>query len=297
MQSLCAVDTDSYFLSNLLRKYQSAGQSVAILALRPQPNPATENSDPLLSTSTFKPAIIFAMSDPIRSEAGVVISQLQRNHHIDVFMCTGDNETTARAVASSLGISTSNVMANVLPNQKAEFIRKIQSGELASTAAVRRKGNQGASQRRIVAFVGDGTNDSPALAAADVSIAMASGSDIAVNTASFILLHSNLTTIVDLISLSFRVFRRIKMNFVWAAVYNVCLVPIAAGVLYPIVTGHSHKMVSDHMVDINEHWKLSPVWASLAMALSSISVVLSSLALRIEVRTMLAKVLRKSKGE
>lgn len=273
LKSLQSSDTDTYYLSNLLSRYQSAGKSTAVLSLR-NLSYDTDNS--------FKPAIVFATSDPIRADAVDVISQLQKRH-VKVFMCTGDNQTTAHAVAATLGISRENVMANVMPNQKADFIRKIQQGSLQDNAEVTAQ-KKDSFKRTVVAFVGDGTNDSPALAAADVSIAMASGSDVAINSAGFILLNSELTTILKLVSLSRRVFRRVKMNFGWAAIYNVSLVPIAAGVLYPIVSGTKEEMINGHMAIVNKHWRFSPAWSALAMALSSVSVVCSSLALRIEKR-------------
>ena len=150
-------------------------------------------------------------------------------------MCTGDNQTTAHAVADMLGIPRSKVMANVLPAEKASFVRQIQERSLNTTPAEGNTTSSSSTPRPIVAFVGDGVNDSPALAAADVSIAMASGSDVAINSASFILLNSDLSTILQLVLLSRRVFNRVRMNFGWAVVYNLCLVPVAAGVLYPIV--------------------------------------------------------------
>ncbi|OAT06778.1 Cu2+-exporting ATPase [Blastomyces gilchristii SLH14081] len=266
--------TDRYFLANTLTKYQSAAKSTAILSIR-------KISD---DASQFVPAIVFATSDPIRAEAVSVISSLKAKK-IDVFMCSGDNQTTAHAVAAAIGIPASNVMANVLPPQKAEYIRQIQENKLHNTDTKTKS-----DKKRIVAFVGDGTNDSPALTAANVSIAMASGSDVAVNSAGFILLNSDLTTILELCTLSRRVFNRVKWNFGWAAIYNMILVPVAAGVLFPIVTGT--KIMEDG-TKINEHWRLDPVWASLAMALSSISVVVSSLALRFEWRKAMEWVVRK----
>ncbi|KAJ5625783.1 hypothetical protein N7510_002092 [Penicillium lagena] len=270
-------ETDTYFISNLLSKFQSAGKSTAILSLRRLDSPP----------SPFISAIIFATSDTLRPEAVQIISQLHKRR-VDVFMCTGDNQTTAHAVADMLGISRSNVMANVLPAEKATFVRQIQEGSLRSpsstiTDAGNKTTKQSSTARPIVAFVGDGINDSPALAAADVSIAMASGSDVAINSAGFILLNSDLSTILQLVLLSRRVFNRVRMNFGWALVYNLCLVPVAAGVFYPIVSGH-HQVtgVGGQAVRVGDHWRLSPVWAALAMALSSISVVLSSLALRID---------------
>ena len=201
-------------------------------------------------------------------------------------MCTGDNETTAHAVADMIGIPRTNVLANTLPAGKADFIRLVQTGQHPAPGESLTSSYQDTDMipqsRPIVAFVGDGVNDSPALTAADVSIAMASGSDVAINSASFILLNSELDTILQLALLSRRVINRIKMNFGWAVIYNLCLVPVAAGVFYPIVSGHKMKMVGNEMAMVDSHWRLSPVWAALAMALSSISVVCSSLVLAIE---------------
>lgn len=285
-KSVATQTSDSqYFFENILSKYQSSGRSTAILLLRKAHSPINEkdketgidtiNSDP------FTPLLIFATSDPIRAESAQVIAQLQKRN-IAVYMCTGDNEKTAYSVASTLGIPQTNVLANVMPAQKAEYIRKIQFSSLSSSDG---EGNQTKQQgRKIVAFVGDGTNDSPALTAADVSIAMSSGSDVAISSSSFILLNSNLTTIFELVQLSRRVFNRIKLNFFWAAIYNVILVPVAAGAFYAIPDGTQSVTVAGHTQHVNGHWRLSPVWASLAMALSSVSVVTSSLALRIEGR-------------
>ncbi|KAK9850885.1 ATPase [Penicillium brevicompactum] len=267
LNSIITPETDTYFVSNLLSKYQSAGKSTAILSLRKLHNTSTEQAP-------FTPAIVFATSDTLRPEAIDVISQLEKRN-VEVYMCTGDNQKTAHAVADMLGISRTRVMANVLPAEKATFVRQIQE---RSDSDVNAQNNS----RPIVAFVGDGVNDSPALAAADVSIAMASGSDVAINSASFILLNSDLGTILQLVMLSRRVFNRVRLNFCWAVVYNLCLVPVAAGVFYPIVSGHHEMSVGGEMVMVNKHWRLSPVWAALAMALSSISVVMSSLALRID---------------
>ena len=272
LRSVLPADSDTYFVSSLLSKFQSSGKSTAILSLR------RKSSEP----STFVPAIVFAISDTIRPEAVEVISKLNKRH-VEVFMCTGDNQKTAHAVAEMLGIPRSNVMANVLPAEKASFVRQVQEGSVHATSSG--SGTQDSTgqthTRSIVAFVGDGVNDSPALAAADVSIAMASGSDVAINSASFILLNSDLSTILQLVILSRRVFNRVRMNFGWAVIYNLCLVPVAAGVFYPIVSGHHQKVIGGETVNVSEHWRLSPVWAALAMALSSISVISSSLALRI----------------
>ncbi|KAL4962335.1 putative copper resistance-associated P-type ATPase [Aspergillus stella-maris] len=290
---------DHYYLNTTLSKYQSTGRSTAILCLRelrnttasekqldlekPLPVPEEEEEE-----DNFTPALIFAISDKIRPDAVSVISALQ-SRKIDVFMCTGDNEITAHAVAAQLGIPRTNVLANTLPAGKADFIRQVQSGQhVPRLLQPSQREQQDPNRRAIVAFVGDGVNDSPALTASDVSIAMASGSDVAMNSASFILLNSELSTILNLALLSRKVINRIKMNFCWAVVYNACLIPVAAGVFYPIVSGHKQemKMSGDGSgmvsVSINEHWRLSPVWAALAMALSSVSVVCSSLLLAVD---------------
>ncbi|ETS78176.1 hypothetical protein PFICI_10238 [Pestalotiopsis fici W106-1] len=206
--------------------------------------------------SSYKLAAYFAISDPIRAEAIPVIAALQA-HGIDVWMLSGDNTVTARAVAERIGIPEHNVIAEVLPTDKADRVAEIQAGMMAR--------NRSNDSRPLIAMVGDGINDAPALAVADVGVAVGSGTDVAISSADFVLVNSDLRSIVTLLALSRTVFRRIKFNFAWALVYNLLAVPFAAGCFYPLGV------------------KLDPVWASLAMAMSSISVVLSSLALRLQV--------------
>jgi P-type Cu+ transporter len=197
-------------------------------------------------------------------------SSLPSNPKVSVWMISGDNHLTASAVAAQVGIPPSNVIAGVLPSQKAEKISYLQR----SLAKSRRrflglfgKRVELSGQRASVAMIGDGINDSPALTVADVGIAIGSGSDVAISSAEFVLVRSNLLSMLTLVDLSHAVFRRIKFNFVWALVYNLIALPVAAGVFYPIKSN-------------GRHVKLDPVWAALAMALSSISVVCSSLLLR-----------------
>ncbi|KAL4856926.1 putative copper-transporting ATPase 5 [Chlorella vulgaris] len=185
----------------------------------------------------------FAISDPLKLEAPAVIAAL-RQMGLACHMVTGDNWTTARAIAARLGII--DVSAEVLPAGKAEHVKRLQ-----------------ASSRRAVAMVGDGINDSVALAQADVGIAIGSGTDVAVEAADYVLMRSDLEDVLVAIDLSKRTFRRIRWNYFWAFGYNMCALPIAAGVLYPPM-----------------HFQLPPWIAGAAMALSSVTVVCSSLLLR-----------------
>lgn len=267
-------NTALYFMRKSIQAHQLQGYSIAILAVR--------KSNTV--TNRYCPVLLFAIADPLRPEAPAVIESL-RSQGISVHMCTGDNPTTAFAIASQLCIPTTHVRPSALPQDKAAYIRALQHAEVtagftdnAAELSARSEPNakdpkdksSASSRRRVIAFVGDGLNDAPALSAADVSISLSSGSDIAMNASSFILLHSSLGLVLDLLALSRRVFRRVKLNFGWALVYNVVLVPVAAGVFFPI--GATSQQ---------EGWRLGPVWASLAMACSSVSVVLSSLALRL----------------
>jgi len=206
---------------------------------------------------------MFAVSDPIRPEAPFIVEELQRRG-LDVYMLSGDNQQTAVAIGEMVGIPESKVFADVLPGEKAEVIKRLQS-----TPSSYGIGRYHYTRRAMVAMVGDGINDSPALTRADIGIAIGSGSDIAISSAEFILVNSNLNTLLTLLDLSRVVFRRIKFNFGWAFAYNMIALPVAAGALYPLVSR-------------GKHVRLDPVWASLAMAASSISVVLSSLALKVD---------------
>jgi len=158
-------------------------------------------------------------------------------------MVTGDNWNTARAIATRLGIK--NVMAEVMPAWKAKKVEELQK------------------DGHVVAMIGDGVNDAPALVAADVGMAIGSGTDIAIEAADYVLMHNNLEDVVTAIDLSRKTFKRIQMNYFWAFLYNTLMIPIAAGVLYP-----SFQL------------QMPPWVAGGAMALSSVSVVCSSLLLR-----------------
>lgn len=189
-----------------------------------------------------KLAGLVAVADTIKDSAKDGIAALQRKG-IEVVMITGDNQRTAHAIGSKLGIK--RILAEVLPDQKEAEVRKIQS------------------EGKVVAMVGDGINDAPALAAADIGIAMGTGTDVAIEAADITLVNKDLKSVASAIELSKKTMRTIKMNLFWAFGYNVLLIPVAMGVLYPFF-----------------QILLSPIFASVAMATSSISVVGNSLLLK-----------------
>lgn len=185
---------------------------------------------------------VLAISDPLKATTPGAIQQLH-DAGIEVYMLTGDNQTTAKALAEKLNLK--HYQAEVLPDQKADFIKHLQTSG------------------KIVAMVGDGINDSAALAQSDVSIAMGKGSDIAMDVAKMTLISSDLTKIPEAIQLSKQTVKTIRQNLFWAFIYNVIGIPVAAGILFPF-TG----------------FLLNPMLAGAAMALSSVSVVSNSLRLK-----------------
>ena len=189
-----------------------------------------------------KSAGIIAIADPIKATTPAAIAALQEAH-VRVVMLTGDNTTTAKAVAKKLGIT--DVEAEVLPEDKGKVVARLRA------------------QGRVVAMAGDGVNDAPALAAADVGIAMGTGTDVAMESAGVTLLKGDLTGIVRARHLSAATMANIRQNLFFAFIYNAAGVPIAAGVLYPLMG-----------------LLLSPIIAAAAMALSSVSVIGNALRLR-----------------
>jgi Cu+-exporting ATPase len=278
-----------------LQIWKSRGESVALTAVLSSRPPIETGEASIRSSPTWELAAMFAIADPLRPEAVNVIRAL-RKRGIDVWMLSGDNQVTANAVGAQVGIDPLNIIAGVLPDQKAEKIKYLQKtlskGRRTSLFRVPflSKFNKNDSKRATVAMVGDGINDAPALSTADLSIAIGSGSDIALSSSSFILINSHLSALLTLLDLSRVVFRRVYFNFGWALVYNLIAMPIAAGVLFPITTGTKTMDMHHNGIGMEggmgmgdsgkQHIRLDPVWASLAMALSSVSVVCSSLALR-----------------
>ena len=185
---------------------------------------------------------VIAISDTIKKSSVRAIQEMQ-SMGIELYMLTGDNETTARAIAEQTGMK--HYKAEVMPQHKAAFVRELQQ------------------QGKVVAMVGDGINDSTALATADVSIAMGKGSDIAMDVAKMTIISSDLTKIPQAIRLSKQTVATIKQNLFWAFIYNVIGITVAAGILYPI-----------------NGFLLNPMIAGAAMALSSVSVVSNSLRLK-----------------
>ncbi|OGN99726.1 MAG: copper-translocating P-type ATPase, partial [Chloroflexi bacterium RBG_13_51_52] len=204
-----------------------------------------------------KVAGIIGLADTLKPDAAAVVAEIQRLG-IDVAMVTGDNRRAAEAIAKQAGIE--RVLAEVLPEHKSEEVKKLQE------------------EGRVVAMVGDGINDAPALAQADVGIAIGTGTDIAMETGDITLISGDLKGIATAVSLSRRTMSTIKQNLFWAFAYNVLLIPVAAGVLYPAF--HSAGVPSGLNFILGDYGFLNPILAAVAMALSSITVVSNSLRLR-----------------
>lgn len=234
-------NNDTYFVGN---KKLLAENNISIPnQLQQQADEWGKQSKTVIWFSDSKQALsVIAISDKIKETSVQAIKEMQ-DMGIDLYMLTGDNEATAKAIAEQTGIK--HYKAEVLPQHKADFVKELQQ------------------QGKTVAMVGDGINDSTALATADVSIAMGKGSDIAMDVAKMTIISSDLTKIPQAIRLSKQTVATIKQNLFWAFIYNLIGIPIAAGILYPV-----------------NGFLLNPMIAGAAMALSSVSVVSNSLRLK-----------------
>ena len=203
-------------------------------------NLVTEGNSILYVAQDQKIIALIGVKDTIKEVSKEIIEKLKKRK-IEVIMLTGDNEKTAKAIAKQLGIE--KVIANVLPKQKAEEIKKLK-------------------QNGLVMMCGDGINDSVSLVTADIGVSISSGTDIAMDSAEVVLMNDNLEKIEELIEISRKTIRNIKQNLFWAFFYNICMVPIACGILEPLgIT-------------------MNPMIAAFAMTISSLTVVLNALRLR-----------------
>lgn len=200
----------------------------------------TEGNSILYVAQDQKIIALIGVKDTIKEESKEIIEKLKKRK-IEVIMLTGDNEKTAKAIAKQLGIE--KVIANVLPKQKAEEIKKLK-------------------QNGLVMMCGDGINDSVSLVTADIGVSISSGTDIAMDSAEVVLMNDNLEKIEELIEISRKTIRNIKQNLFWAFFYNICMVPIACGILEPLGI------------------IMNPMIAAFAMTISSLTVVLNALRLR-----------------
>lgn len=234
-------NNETYFVGNKKLLFEN---NIAIPEeLQQQADEWSKLSKTVIWFSDSKQALsVVAISDKIKETSAQAIKEMQ-DMGIDLYMLTGDNEATAKAIAEQTGIK--HYKAEVLPQHKADFVKELQE------------------QGKTVAMVGDGINDSTALATADVSIAMGKGSDIAMDVAKMTIISSDLSKISQAIKLSKQTVATIKQNLFWAFIYNLIGIPIAAGILYPI-----------------NGFLLNPMIAGAAMAMSSVSVVTNSLRLK-----------------
>jgi len=235
------IENEDYFVGNkrlMEENHISISNETRELALRMQ----SEAKTVIYFTNRDMVLAIVAIADKVKKTSKAAISTLHQRG-IEVYMLTGDNEQTAKAVAKQVGLK--HYRSEVMPSDKAAFVKLLQT------------------QGKVVAMVGDGINDSQALAQADVSIAMGKGSDIAMDVAKMTLITSDLQSIPKALNLSSKTVRGIRQNLFWAFIYNVIGIPLAAGILYPV-----------------NGFLLNPMIAGAAMALSSVSVVANSLRLR-----------------
>lgn len=234
-------NSDTYYVGN--KKLLAENNITIADQLQKQADEWGTQSKTVIWFANSKQALsVIAISDKIKETSVQAIKEMQ-DADIELYMLTGDNEATAKAIAEQTGIK--HYKAEVLPQHKADFVKELQQ------------------QGKVVAMVGDGINDSTALATADVSIAMGKGSDIAMDVAKMTIISSDLTKIPQAIRLSKQTVSTIKQNLFWAFIYNLIGIPIAAGILYPI-----------------NGFLLNPMIAGAAMALSSVSVVSNSLRLK-----------------
>jgi P-type Cu+ transporter len=228
-----------YFLGNIKLMKDNG---INVTSYRKQIESLEENGKTVMILADDKKAHgLIAVADEIKDSSQRAVQAIEKLG-IEVYMITGDNERTAQAIGKQAGIT--HIFSEVLPEDKAKYVKQLQ-------------------QKGKVAMVGDGINDAPALAQADIGIAMGSGTDVAMETGNVVLMRNDLMDVVRAIRLSRVTMAKIKQNMFWALFYNVLGIPIAAGILYPF-TG----------------WLLSPIIAGGAMALSSVSVVSNSLLLK-----------------
>jgi len=231
--------------SQHMGQLEKRGKTAVVACVTSSPSPSTSTSTLTSPAPALLALAVLGVADALRPETRAVVRALSERLGLEVWMISGDNRTTALSLAQDAGIAEERVVAEALPADKA-----------AKVKALCERGRGG------VAFVGDGINDAPALARATVGVALGAGSKIAVAAAKVVLVKSDLWDVVCALDLSKVVFRRIKLNFLWALGYNVIGLPIAAGVFFPL-----------------QRMQAAPEVAGLAMALSSVSVVASSLLL------------------
>jgi Cu+-exporting ATPase len=249
-----------------VERLQGEGKTAMIVAIYSAGAQQSSISSDLDSfdAATAAPLLgVIAVADTVKPTSRAAVQAL-REQGIDVVMLTGDNQRTADAIAREVGIE--HVIAEVLPDGKVDAVRSLQAGVQQSPGngePVEPMRAHASPAQRIVAMVGDGINDAPALAQADVGIAIGTGTDVAMEAADVTLMRGDLTSVPQAIMLSQRTLRTIKWNLFWAFIYNIIGIPVAAGVLYPFFG-----------------IQLSPIIAAAAMAFSSVFVVTNSLRLR-----------------